>query len=127
MLQIKPTDPNLALQLKPMDHVPIGEIELETESKAPNVFLTNISAITLFSEEVQPVVDDQLINQLKVQGLHDQFLAKQPSDDSDVIITGFFSLLIPLVNLIEINDLTHFKRFTGSYTTSRLGPRARKR
>ena len=31
------TDPNLTLQIKVTDHVPIREIEIETEAKAPNV------------------------------------------------------------------------------------------
>ena len=99
------TDPNLTLQIKLTDHVPVREIEIETEAKAPDVSLSNISEIALFSEEIQPVVDEHLINQLKALGLYHQFLAKQPSDDPDIHITGFFSLSsIPQVNLIETND-----------------------
>ena len=99
------TDPNLTLQIKLADHVPIRENERETEAQAPNVSLSNISEIAPFAEELQPVVDEQFITQLKERGLYDQFIAKQPIDDPDFHITGFFSLSsIPQVNLIETND-----------------------
>ena len=99
------TDPNLTLQIKLTDHVPIREIEIETEAKAPNVSLSNISEIAPFPEELQPAVDEQFITQLKAHGLYDQFIAKQSSDGPDIHITGFFSLsLIPQANLIETND-----------------------
>ena len=99
------TDPNLTLQIKLTDHVPVREIEIETEAKAPNVSLSNISEVAPFSEELQPAVDEQFITQLKTHGVYDQFVAKQPSDDPDIHITGFFSLSsIPQVNLIETND-----------------------
>ena len=75
------TDPNLTLQIKLTDHVPVREVEIETQAKAPDVSLSNISEIAPFSEEIQPVVDEHLITQLKALGLYDQFLAKQPSDD----------------------------------------------
>ena len=65
------TDPNLTLQIKLTDDVPVREIEIETEAKAPDVSLSNISEIALFSEEIQPVVDEHLINQQKVLGLYD--------------------------------------------------------
>ena len=55
------TDPNLTLQIKLTDHVPTREIEIETEAKAPNVFLSNIGEIEPFSEEIQPAVDEQFI------------------------------------------------------------------
>ena len=87
------TDPNLTLQIKLTDHVPVREIEIETEAKAPHVSLSIIGEIALFSGEIQPVVDEHLINQLKALGLYDQFLAKQPSDDPDIHQTGFFSFI----------------------------------
>ena len=99
------TDPKLTLQIKLTDHVPIREIEIETEAKAPNVSLSNINEVAPFSEELQPAVDKQFISQFKAHSLYDQFIAKQPSDDPDIHITGFFSLSsIPQVNLIETND-----------------------
>ena len=58
-----------------------------------------------FSEEIQPVVDEHLITQLKALGLYDKFLAKQPSDDPDNNITLFYTISsIRQVNLIETND-----------------------
>ena len=84
------TDPNLTLQIKLTDHVPIREIEIEMEAKAPKFSLSNISEIAPFSEEIQPAVDEQLVTQLKAHGLYDQFIAKQSSDDSDIFIRGFF-------------------------------------
>ena len=99
------TDPNLTLQIKLTDHVPVREIEMETETKAPDVSLSNIKEIEPFSEEIHPVVDEHLINQLKALGLYDQFLAKQPTDDPHIHLTGFYSYSsIPQVNLLEIND-----------------------
>ena len=74
------TVPTLTLQIKIKDHVPIREIEIETEAKAPTVFLSNRNEIAPFSEELQRAVDDQFITQLKAHGLHGQFLAKKPSD-----------------------------------------------
>ena len=98
-------DPNLTLQIKLTDHVPVREIEIETEAKAPNVSLSNISEIAPFSEEPQPAVDEQFITQLRAHGLYDQFIAKQHGDNPDTQITGFFSLSsIPQVHLIETND-----------------------
>ena len=52
------TDPNLTLQIKLTDHVPLRDIEIETEAKAENVSLSNISEIGPFSEELQPAVDE---------------------------------------------------------------------
>ena len=99
------TAPNLTLQIKLTDHVPIREIEMETEAKAPNVSLSNISEVAPFSEELQPAVDEQFITHLKAHSLYDQFVAKQHGDDPDIHITGFFSLSsIPQVNRIETND-----------------------
>ena len=93
------------LQIKLTDHVPVRQIEIETETGAPNVFLSNIREVAPISEELQPAVDEQFITQLKAHGLYDQFMAKQPSDDPDIHITVFFPLsLIPQVYLIEIND-----------------------
>ena len=99
------TDPNLKLQIKLTDHVPVREIEIDTEAKVPDVSLSNISEITPFTEELQPAVDSQFSTQLKAHGLYDQFIAKQSSDNPDIHITGFFSLSsAPQVNLIETND-----------------------
>ena len=96
---------NLTLQIKLTDHVPVRKIERETKAKAPDVSLSNISEIEPFSEEIHPVVDEHLMNQLKALGLYDQFLAKQPSDDRDTHTRGFFFLsLIPQVSLIEANN-----------------------
>ena len=98
-------DPNLTLQKKFTNHVPVRKIGVETEAKAPDVSLSNICELTPFSEEKQLVVDANFISQLKGHGLYDQLSAKQRSDNSDVHMTGFFSLSsIPQVNLIETND-----------------------
>ena len=103
------TDPNLTLQIKLTDHVPILEIEIETEAKAPNVSLSSISEMAPFSEELQSAVDEQLITQLKAHGLYDQFIADQPSEDPDIHITGYFSFSsIPQVNLIKLLNLKTF-------------------
>ena len=100
------TDPNLTLQKKLMDHIPVLEIEIETEAKAPEVSSSNISEVAPFSGEIHLVVDEHLINQLKALGLYDKFLAKQPSDDPDINIAGFYTFSsISEVNLIETNDL----------------------
>ena len=99
------TDPNLTLPIKLTDHVRIREIEIETEAKAPNVSLSNISEVAACFEELQPAIDEQFITQLKAHGLFDQFVAKQPSEDPDIHIMGFFSFSpLPQVNLIETND-----------------------
>ena len=42
------TDPNLCLRIKLTDHVPIREIEIETEAKAPDVSLSNIDGTIPF-------------------------------------------------------------------------------
>ena len=98
------TDPNLTLQMKLTDDVPIRENEIETEAKAGNVSLSNISEIAPFPEELQPAVDEHFITQLKAHGLYDQFMAKQTSDNPDFHITGFLSLSsIQQTNLIETN------------------------
>ena len=55
------TNPNLTLQIKLTDHVPNREIEVETDAKPPNVFLSNISEIAPSSEELQPAVNEQFI------------------------------------------------------------------
>ena len=83
-------DPNLTLQITLTYHAPVREIEIETEAKAPNVSLSNISEIEPISEELQPAVDDQFITELKAHGLSDQYIAKQSCDESDIHITGFF-------------------------------------
>ena len=99
------TDPNLTLQIKLTNHVLVCEIKIETEAKAPDVSLSTINEIETFSEEIHLVVDEHLINQLKALGLNDQFLAKQPSDDPDIHLTGFNTFSsIPQVNLIETNN-----------------------
>ena len=67
--------------------------------------LSNISEIAPFSEVLQRAVDEQFITQLKAHGLYDQYIAKQSSDDSDIDVTGFFSLSsIQQLNLIETID-----------------------
>jgi len=82
----------LTVQIKLTDHVPFREIEVETEAKAPDVCFSNFCEITKFPEEdIQLVVYDQFINQLKTHGLHGQFLTNQPSDDPSFTITGFSS------------------------------------
>ena len=58
------TNPNLTLQIKLTDHVPIREIEIEKEAKSPNVSLSNINEIARLSGELQPAVDEQFITQL---------------------------------------------------------------
>ena len=63
------TDPNLTLQMKLTDHVPVREIEIDTEAEAPDVSLSNISQIAPFSEALHPTVDEQFITQLKAHGL----------------------------------------------------------
>ena len=99
------TDPNLSLHIKPTDHVPIREIEIETEAKAPNVPSSNINEIARFSEGLQSAIDEQFITQLEAHGLSDQLIARHPSDDPDNHITSLFSLSsIPQVNLSETND-----------------------
>ena len=99
------TVPKLTLQIKLTDHVPIRDIETETEAKAPNVSLSNISESAPLSEELKSAVDEHFITQLKAHGLYHQFIAKQPSDDPDIHINGtFFLSSIPQVNLIETND-----------------------
>ena len=61
--------------------------------------------LRLVSEELQPTIDEQFITQLKGHGLYDQFIVKQPTDDSDIHVTGFFSpSSIRQVYLIETND-----------------------
>ena len=94
------TDPNVNLQIKFTDHVPIDETGMDTEAKAQDVSMSNIGEITPFLEELNPVVDEQFINQLKAHD--DQFLAKHPGDDPDNNITGFLSLRSsPQSNLIK--------------------------
>ena len=98
------TDANLTLQIKLTDHVPIREIEIETDGKSPRSF-SNICENAPFSEGIQPVVDEHLINQMKTLALFDEFLAKQPTDDPDINIAGFCTFsLNPQVNPIETND-----------------------
>ena len=81
------SDLNLTLQMKLTNHVPVREID----AKAPDVSLSNISEITPLSEAIQPFLDKHLISQMKTLGLYDQFLVKQPSDNPDIHITGFYT------------------------------------
>ena len=83
------TDPNLQLQIKVADHTPIREIEMKKEAEAPNVSSSNNIQIGPFFEKLQLAVDEHFIAQLKAHGLYDQFLAKQPSDDSDIQIKSY--------------------------------------
>ena len=64
--------------------------------------MSNKIELSPFSKEVLPIVDGNLIKQLKAVGLHDQFLAKQPSDDPDINLTRFYTCPSnPQENLIE--------------------------
>ena len=113
------TDSKSTLQIKLTDHVPIREIEIETEAKAPIFCLLNIFEITTFSEDIQHVVDVQFIDETKAHGLYDQFLAKQTSNNPDFHFTGLLSLSsIPQVNLIETNNfqelLNDLQKLAGS-------------
>ena len=95
------TDPSLSIWIKLTDAVPIREIEIETAAKTPDVALSNIAAVKPFPDEL-PALDENFINQLKVHGLFDQFLAQQPAEDHAVTVNGFFSFTsAPQINLIE--------------------------
>ena len=95
------TDPNLTLQMKFMDHVPVRENE--TEAKAPYNSLLNISEQTPFSKGVQAVVNANFINQLKAHGLYQQFSAKPPNGDPDIMLKGFnFCFIDSTSNLKKI-------------------------
>ena len=85
------THPSLSIQTKLTVHVPIREIEIETAAKTSHVALLNTDAVKNFLNEL-PVLDENFQNQLKIHGLYDQFLAKQPADDQDVAINGLFLL-----------------------------------
>ena len=99
------TDLCLSLQIKFKDHVPLREIEIESEAKAPDVSLSNFVAVTLFSDDLPNVPDEHFINQLKAHGLYDQFLAKTPESEPDIQITGRISLTpVSEVNLVQTND-----------------------
>ena len=99
------TDPNLSLRIRLTDHVPIREIEIETEAKSPDVSISNIAEVNNFPDESQSTIDENFIAQLKAHGLYDHFLTKQPEEEADIVITGLFSLVpVPQVNLIESND-----------------------
>ena len=45
------SDANLSLQIKLAYHVPMREIEIETQAKAPYVSLSNIFELTKFSDD----------------------------------------------------------------------------
>ena len=83
------TDPTLTLSLKISDRVPIQEIEIETEAKAPDVALSNISNRQFFSE----TIDERLVSQLNEFGLYEQFLQKTTEAHTipSLDITGFYS------------------------------------
>ena len=74
----------MTLQIKPT--VRVLEIKLETEAKAPDVFLSSTKEIMRFSH-IQPVVHKDFIKKLKAVRFYDQFLLKQASDNPDVKIT----------------------------------------
>ena len=64
--------------------------------------MSKISEFTPISEDIQRVVDEKFINQLRAHGPQDQFSAKEPSDQPDTLIKGFFSLsILPQVILIQ--------------------------
>ena len=99
------TDPNLTFQMKLAGHIIIGEIEIQTEAKVPNVSLSSISEIVPFFGNLQPSVDEQFVIQLKAHGLYDQFIAKQASDGTCIHKPGCFSFSsIQQVNLTKSND-----------------------
>ena len=103
-LSLMQTDPSLSIQIKLTDDVPIREIEIETAGKTPDVALSNIAAVKTFPDEL-PALDENFLNQLKVHGLFDQFLAQQPAEDHVVTVNGLFSFIsAPQINLIESND-----------------------
>ena len=68
------TDPTLSLQMKLADHVPIHEIEIETEARAADVSLSIVSGITQFSDCLPNLVGEKFNNQLKAHHrLYDNF------------------------------------------------------
>ena len=62
------TDSSLSLQTKLKDHVPAGEIEIETKRKALVVSLSKFFEVLLFSEDLSIIVDEQFFQQLIVHG-----------------------------------------------------------
>ena len=93
------------------------KLKQKTEEKAPSVSLLNISGSVAFSDEKQPAVEEQLVTQLKAHGFYDQFSAKQPCDDSEIQITGFFSFSpTRRVNLIETNFFENIFNYSPNRT-----------
>ena len=86
------TDPTLT-PLKLSDRIPIQEIEIETEAKAPDVALCNIPSRQNFPETIDDQADERLISQLKEFGLYEQFLQKTTEAQTipSLDITGFYS------------------------------------
>ena len=98
------TDPSLSIQIKLTDNVPIRELEIETAAKTPDVALSNFDDVNTFPNEL-PTLDDHFLNQLKIHGLFEQFLAKQPAEDQDITVNGLFSLTsVPQITLLDSND-----------------------
>ena len=98
------TDPSLSIQIKLTDNVPIREIEIETAAKTPDVALSNIDDVNTFPNEL-PTLDHHFLNQLKIHGLFEQFLEKQPAEDQDITVNGLFPLTsVPQINLLASND-----------------------
>ena len=121
-------DPNSTLQMKLTDRVSIGENEVETEANAPDASLSNISEITPFSEDVQPVADTQFINQLKTWSFW-PFFSKATFWQSGCCHNEFLLSFIDSASKFDQNYWLwrHFQGFTELYTTSWLGHRTTKR
>ena len=61
------TDPKLTLHIKLKDHVSVLEKEIGTETKSPDASLSNFIENTPFTEDLQPVFDEQFGNYSKAQ------------------------------------------------------------
>ena len=82
------------MSIKLTDRVPIREIEIETEAKAPDVALSNIATLRPFPENPYGPGDETFLNQLRVCGLYEQFLQKNSEQmNSDLHINGLWSLI----------------------------------
>ena len=103
------TDPTLTLSLKLTDRIPIKEIEIETEAKAPDVALSNISNREDFPETINDKADERLISQLKEFGLYEQFLQKttEAQTEPSLEITGFYSFCqVNQINLVSSGEFS---------------------
>ena len=103
------TDPSLTLSLKLTDRIPIKEIEIEKEAKAPDVALSNISSRQTFPEAIDDKADERLISQLKEFGLYEQFLQKttEAQTEPSLEITGFYSFCqVNQINLVSSGEFS---------------------